>query len=95
MNCIECIHYHHEPPQCRRFPPNNNIGGPRLFPSVDPEQDWCGEFESMREVVFEEEKSEPLPDTGWWKPPVFLVGGVAVGVCLGKLITWAVTYATS
>ena len=28
---------------CRRFPPTAAVGAGRLWPSVHPDKDWCGE----------------------------------------------------
>ena len=52
--CVNCMHFKPDVNECRRFPPQLHTVDtatltpvPGVFwPVVDPEEDWCGEFDN-------------------------------------------------
>lgn len=53
--CRNCIHYEPKTSECRAFTPSFNVmeeSGFGIWPKVDPNTGWCGQFDDGEDYEF-------------------------------------------
>ena len=62
--CKNCNAYNET--VCRRYPPGLLPNQIRVWPTVDPEEDWCGEFDLKADLLMELIMLDEA-DRKWWE----------------------------